>query len=154
MIIHVFIKFFITLTLEVLHMVNNYQEMRAANAAARGCDAAWRGEGNINEASTGSTVASPEGKDFALFFRHVNSSGFDYNIYDVAVGRSHSPAAFENNNSSKIQAGAQSCTPNSATVNASPHEEFPGFASPNDVNQSGPLFYSFNKSSCYQICIS
>lgn len=88
------------------------REMRAATAAARGCDAAWRGEGNIIQASTGSTVPSPE-------------------------NRSHSPAAFESNNASKIQAGAQSCSPNSATVNSSPHEEFPGFGSPNDVNQSG-----------------
>ncbi|CBI26553.3 unnamed protein product, partial [Vitis vinifera] len=80
------------------------REMRAATAAARGCDAAWRGEGNIIQAST---------------------------------DRSHSPAAFESNNASKIQSGAQSCSPNSATVNSSPHEEFPGFGSPNDVNQSG-----------------
>ncbi|RVW41727.1 Serine/threonine-protein kinase TIO [Vitis vinifera] len=77
------------------------REMRAATAAARGCDAAWRGEGNIIQASTGSTVPSPE-------------------------NRSHSPAAFESNNASKIQSGAQSCSPNSATVNSSPHEEFPG----------------------------
>lgn len=58
-------------------------------------------------------------------------------IYDVVAGRSHSPAAFENNNGPKIQTGAQICTPNSTTVNSSAHEEFPGFASPNDVNQSG-----------------
>lgn len=133
-------------------MVNNYQEVRAATAASRGCDAAWRGEGNIIEASAGSTIPSLESKGFALCFRHVNSSGFDC-LYDV-VGRSDSPAAFENNSPSKIQAGAQSCSPNSATVNASPHEEFPGFSSPKDVNQSGTLCYNITKSFCYQRCIS
>ena len=61
-------------------MVNNYQEMRAATAAARGCDAAWRGEGNIIQASTGSTVPSPDSKASTLCFRHVDSSGFDYHI--------------------------------------------------------------------------
>ncbi|XP_065853830.1 serine/threonine-protein kinase TIO isoform X2 [Euphorbia lathyris] len=58
------------------------REIRAATAAARGCDAAWRGEGNTN-ASTGLAVSSPE-----------------------------------------------------ITDNSSPHEEFPGFTSPNDVKHS------------------
>lgn len=30
--------------------------------------------------------------------------------------------------------------PNNTTGNSSPHEEFPGFSSPNDVEQSGTYF--------------
>lgn len=72
------------------------REMRAATAAARGCDAAWRGE-----------------------------------------GKSNSPAAFESNNGPSLQSDAKLNSPNSTTCNASPREEFSGFASPNDVKQSG-----------------
>uniref|UniRef100_A0A2N9H2M7 non-specific serine/threonine protein kinase n=1 Tax=Fagus sylvatica TaxID=28930 RepID=A0A2N9H2M7_FAGSY len=71
------------------------REMRAATAAARGCDAAWRGE-----------------------------------------GKSNSPAAFESNNGPSLQSDAKLNSPNSTTCNASPREEFSGFASPNDVKQS------------------
>ncbi|GMY38287.1 serine/threonine-protein kinase TIO [Fagus crenata] len=72
------------------------REMRAATAAARGCDAAWRGE-----------------------------------------GKSNSPAAFESNNGPSLQSDAKLNSSNSTTCNASPREEFSGFASPNDVKQSG-----------------
>ncbi|KAG8649975.1 serine/threonine-protein kinase TIO [Manihot esculenta] len=88
------------------------RETRAATAAARGCDAAWRGEGNIIQASADVAVSSPE-------------------------GRSNSVAAVQNGNSPKLHNDCRLNSPNAATGNSSPHEEFPGFASPNDVKQPG-----------------
>lgn len=84
------------------------RETRSASAAARGCDAAWRGEGNTIQTSPTSLVSGPESK-------------------------SNSLAAFESSNGPSLQNDA----PNSATCDVSPREEFLGFASPNDVKQSG-----------------
>lgn len=61
-------------------MLNNYQEIRAATAAARGCDAAWRGEGNVIQASTGFTVPIPDSMAFTLCFRCIDSISFDNHI--------------------------------------------------------------------------
>lgn len=78
--------------------------MCAATSASRECDAAWRGEENNMQAST---------------------------------GRSNSVAAFENCNPPKFPSDADLNCPNAVTGSSSPQEEFPGFASPNDVKQSG-----------------
>ncbi|XP_062155569.1 serine/threonine-protein kinase TIO isoform X4 [Alnus glutinosa] len=88
------------------------REMRAATFAARGCDAAWRGEGNTIQMSPSLIVSSPGGK-------------------------SNSLAAFESNNGPSVQSNAQLTSPKSATSNPSPCEEFSGFACPNDFKQSG-----------------
>ncbi|KDP21789.1 hypothetical protein JCGZ_00576 [Jatropha curcas] len=85
------------------------REMRAATAAARGCDAAWKGE---VQASTVLAVSSPE-------------------------GRNNSAAALENCNAPKPHNDSKLNSPSVATTNSAPHEEFPGFASPNDAKQSG-----------------
>ncbi|KAM1676868.1 hypothetical protein FF1_042213 [Malus domestica] len=83
------------------------REMRSATAADRGCVAAWRGEGNKVQTSV-VAVSSPV----------------------------HSPASSENNSGISFQNDAQANTPESTTVNSSPNE-FPGFANPNEVKQSG-----------------
>ncbi|KAF8393518.1 hypothetical protein HHK36_021762 [Tetracentron sinense] len=88
------------------------REMAAATAAARGCDAAWRGEGNKIQTSTGSSAASPESK-------------------------SNSSAAYENVSGRSFLIDGQSNSPSSAMASSSPHEEFSGFAGPTDVIQSG-----------------
>ncbi|KAM5557891.1 serine/threonine-protein kinase TIO [Rosa sericea] len=85
------------------------REMRSATAAERGCVAAWRGEGNKIQTSVGLTVSSP-----------VNS-----------------PASSENNSGISFQNDAQTNIPDSKAVNSSPNEEFPGFANPDEVKQSG-----------------
>ncbi|KAJ6744041.1 PROTEIN KINASE RELATED [Salix purpurea] len=78
--------------------------MSAATSASRECGAAWRGEVNNMQAST---------------------------------GRSDSVAAFENCNPPKLHSNADLNCPNAVKGNSSPQEEFPGFASPNDVKQPG-----------------
>lgn len=85
--------------------------MCAATSASRECDAAWRGEENNMQASTGLIASNP--------------------------GRSNSVAAFENCNPPKFPSDADLNCPNAVTGSSSPQEEFPGFASPNDVKQSG-----------------
>ncbi|XP_062000742.1 serine/threonine-protein kinase TIO isoform X1 [Rosa rugosa] len=85
------------------------REMRSATAAERGCVAAWRGEGNKIQTSGGLAVSSP-----------VNS-----------------PASSENNSGISFQNDAQTNIPDSKAVNSSPNEEFPGFANPDKVKQSG-----------------
>lgn len=50
------------------HLVKYLQDMRAATAASRGCDAAWRGEENVIQATTGLTATSPEGMAFTKYF--------------------------------------------------------------------------------------
>ncbi|KAH0978647.1 hypothetical protein GBA52_005824 [Prunus armeniaca] len=84
------------------------REMRSATAAERGCVAAWRGEGNTVQTSVGLAVSSP-----------VNS-----------------PDSSENNSGISFQSDAQSDIPDCTAVNSSPNE-FPGFANPNEVKQSG-----------------
>ncbi|KAJ4720994.1 Protein kinase family protein [Melia azedarach] len=69
------------------------RELLATSVEARGCDAAWRAEGN---------------------------------------GKSSSPAATPSLNSDN-----QLNSSNTSQANSSPHDEFPGFASPNDVKLSG-----------------
>lgn len=54
------------------------------------------------------------------------------------IGKSNSLAAFESSNGPSLQNDA----PNSATCDVSPREEFLGFASPNDVKQSGEKNYN------------
>lgn len=85
------------------------RELRSATAGERGCVAAWRGEGNKIQTSAGLAVSSP-----------VNS-----------------PASSENNSGISFQNDAQSNIPDSKAVNSSPNEEFPGFANPDEVKQSG-----------------
>ncbi|XP_061944812.1 serine/threonine-protein kinase TIO isoform X1 [Populus nigra] len=85
--------------------------MCAATSASRECDAARRGEENNMQASTGLIASNP--------------------------GRSNSVAAFENCNPPKFPSDADLNCPNAVTGSSSPQEEFPGFASPNDVKQSG-----------------
>ncbi|XP_059667382.1 serine/threonine-protein kinase TIO [Cornus florida] len=84
------------------------REILATAAAARGCDAAWRGEGRIHTLA----VACPDGK-------------------------SHSPAAFEKSDVRGLQSDPQPNSPNSMMGSCSPHEEFPGFTGPSDIVQSG-----------------
>lgn len=74
-------------------------------------DAAGRGEGNIIHSSSSSTTSSPDSKN-------------------------HSLAAFENSRTPNSQSAAQLNSSNSVMEKSSPHEEFPGFTGPNDV-QSG-----------------
>ncbi|KAG6668932.1 serine/threonine-protein kinase TIO [Carya illinoinensis] len=88
------------------------REMRAATAAARGCDAAWRGEANNVQTSPSLNVSTPGSKN-------------------------NSAAAFESDNGPNLDSDVQLSSPNSVTCNPSPHEEFSGFPSPNDVKQSG-----------------
>ncbi|EEF42336.1 ATP binding protein, putative [Ricinus communis] len=88
------------------------REMRAATAAARGCDAAWRGEANVIQASNGLAVSSPD-------------------------GRSNPVAALDNCNTPKLHGDSKLNSPITATGNSSPNNEFVGFASPTDVKQSG-----------------
>ncbi|KAJ6952044.1 serine/threonine-protein kinase TIO-like isoform X1 [Populus alba x Populus x berolinensis] len=85
--------------------------MCAATSAPRECDAARRGEENNMQASTGLIASNP--------------------------GRSNSVAALENCNPPKSHSDADLNCPNAVTGSSSPQEEFPGFASPNDVKQSG-----------------
>lgn len=85
------------------------REMRVATAAARGCDAAWRGERNDSHALAG---LSPE----------------------CTV---HSPTAFENSSSQSIQNNDQSNSPTSVMGNYSPNDDFPGFTNTIDVLPSG-----------------
>ncbi|XP_034888517.1 serine/threonine-protein kinase TIO isoform X2 [Populus alba] len=85
--------------------------MCAATSASRECDAARRGEENNMQASTGLIASNP--------------------------GRSNSVAALENCDPPKSHTDAGLNCPNAVTGSSSPQEEFPGFASPNDVKQSG-----------------
>ncbi|KAM5557890.1 serine/threonine-protein kinase TIO [Rosa sericea] len=48
-----------------------------------------------------------------------------------------SPASSENNSGISFQNDAQTNIPDSKAVNSSPNEEFPGFANPDEVKQSG-----------------
>ncbi|XP_061944813.1 serine/threonine-protein kinase TIO isoform X2 [Populus nigra] len=59
------------------------------------------------------------------------------NNMQASTGRSNSVAAFENCNPPKFPSDADLNCPNAVTGSSSPQEEFPGFASPNDVKQSG-----------------
>lgn len=59
------------------------------------------------------------------------------NNMQASTGRSNSVAAFENCNPPKFNSDADLNCPNAVTGSSSPQEEFPGFASPNDVKQSG-----------------
>ncbi|WCJ31076.1 Serine/threonine-protein kinase TIO [Euphorbia peplus] len=86
------------------------REIRAATAAARGCDAAWRGEGNTN-VLTALPVSNLE-------------------------GRSNAVAAVDNCNAQKLRSHSNLSSPTAVTDNSSQHEEFPGFTSPNDVKCS------------------
>ncbi|KAL6127442.1 hypothetical protein ACLB2K_070807 [Fragaria x ananassa] len=88
------------------------REMRSATAAERGCVAAWRGEGNKIQTPGGLAVSSP-------------------------VGIVTSTASSEDNSGISFQDDAQSNIPDSKAVNSSPNEEFPGFANPYEVKQSG-----------------
>ncbi|XP_004307883.1 PREDICTED: serine/threonine-protein kinase TIO-like [Fragaria vesca subsp. vesca] len=88
------------------------REMRSATAAERGCVAAWRGEGNKIQTPGGLAVSSP-------------------------VGIVTSTASSEDNSGISFQDDAQSNIPDSKAVNSSPNEEFPGFANPDEVKQSG-----------------
>ncbi|XP_050212738.1 serine/threonine-protein kinase TIO [Mercurialis annua] len=88
------------------------REMRAATIAARGCDAAWRGEANNIQAPSGLVDSSPEGK-------------------------SNPVSAPDNCNTPKLHSDSKLYSPNAATGNPSPCEDFPGFTSPSDVKQSG-----------------
>ncbi|KAK3213413.1 hypothetical protein Dsin_018119 [Dipteronia sinensis] len=80
------------------------RELRVTTDASRGCDAAWKGEGN-----------------------HVQ----------MANGKGNSPAAREKNTLPSLHNDAEMNCSNRAQVSSSPHEEFPGFASPGDVKPSG-----------------
>nr|TKR85928.1 hypothetical protein D5086_0000243090 [Populus alba] len=59
------------------------------------------------------------------------------NNMQASTGRSNSVAALENCNPPKSHSDADLNCPNAVTGSSSPQEEFPGFASPNDVKQSG-----------------
>lgn len=54
-----------------------------------------------------------------------------------AVGKVTSTASSEDNSGISFQDDAQSNIPDSKAVNSSPNEEFPGFANPDEVKQSG-----------------
>lgn len=73
-----------------------------------------------------------------LFFVYLS---IDY--YNI-IGKNNSAAAFESDNGPNLQSDAQLSSPNTVTCNPSPHEEFSGFPSPNDVKQSGKQNYAFN----------
>ncbi|KAF6164163.1 hypothetical protein GIB67_010133 [Kingdonia uniflora] len=89
------------------------RELRAATAAARGCDAAWRGEANnMHRLNMRSPTASPENKVH--------------------------PCSPENNNNNSPLSDGKLDSPFSAVGNSSPLEESSGVASaPSDVAQSG-----------------
>ncbi|KAL5564765.1 hypothetical protein UlMin_027929 [Ulmus minor] len=55
----------------------------------------------------------------------------------TSAGNINSPASLENSNGQTFQNSAQLNVPNSTTDSSSPQEEFPGFARPDDVKQSG-----------------
>ncbi|KGN49838.2 serine/threonine-protein kinase TIO [Cucumis sativus] len=84
------------------------KELNATSVATRGCSPTWRGEGNANLAS------------------NVSSAG----------GKIDAPASFQDKISVNTP-NAQHNSPNSILGNNSHPEEFPGFASPNDVKHSG-----------------
>ncbi|KAK1574975.1 hypothetical protein Q3G72_001542 [Acer saccharum] len=86
--------------------MNYPQELRLTTDAARGCDAAWKGEGQM---ANGLIVFSSKSKN-------------------------NSPAACEKNT---LHNDAEMNWSNRAQVSSSPHEEFPGFASPGEVKPSG-----------------
>ncbi|GAV84051.1 Pkinase domain-containing protein/HEAT_2 domain-containing protein [Cephalotus follicularis] len=92
------------------------REMRTTTSAARGCDAAWRGEGNVTQTLI----------DFVKYFH-----------YCPIVGKSNSSAATGNGVAPSLERDVQLNIPSGVTGDSSPCEEFPGFASPNDVKQSG-----------------
>ncbi|KAL7230228.1 hypothetical protein ACSBR2_008690 [Camellia fascicularis] len=87
------------------------REICATTAAARGCNAAWRGEGNIY-LPVGLAGASPDSKN-------------------------QSPVAMENSSVRSHRSDAQSNSPNIMMDNSSPREEFPGFTVPTGAEQSG-----------------
>ncbi|XP_050385130.1 serine/threonine-protein kinase TIO [Argentina anserina] len=87
------------------------RELRSTTAAERGCVAAWRGEGNKIQTAVGLAASGP--------------------------GKVNSPASSEENSGISFQDDAQSNIPDTKVANASPNEEFPGFANPDEVKQSG-----------------
>lgn len=122
---------------ELMQLLNLFQELRSATAAERGCVAAWRGEGNKIQTSAGLAVSSPGNMLFrssnVLFFVFFQLSLTTYHV----IGKVNSPASSENNSGISFQNDAQSNIPDSKAVNSSPNEEFPGFANPDEVKQSG-----------------
>ncbi|GFY97320.1 kinase family with ARM repeat domain-containing protein [Actinidia rufa] len=100
---------FVKETLEELEA----RDSSATTDAARGCNAAWRGEGNIY-VPAGLAGASPDSKN-------------------------QSPVAIGNGNVPSLRSDPQPNSPNLVTENSSPMEDFPGFTVPTDVEQSGCL---------------
>ncbi|PSS18186.1 Serine/threonine-protein kinase [Actinidia chinensis var. chinensis] len=98
---------FVKETLEELEA----RDISATTDAARGCNAAWRGEGNIY-VPAGLAGASPDSKN-------------------------QSPVAIGNGNVRSLRSDPQPNSPNLVTENSSPMEDFPGFTVPTDVEQSG-----------------
>ncbi|KAJ0079934.1 hypothetical protein Patl1_24530 [Pistacia atlantica] len=87
------------------------RELRASTVLVRGCDAQWR-EGDANQTSSGSIIF-------------------------IFQCKGNSPVAFQKNIAPSPQSDAQLNNSNTTQGNSSPHEEFPGFASPNEVKPSG-----------------
>ncbi|PSS07240.1 Serine/threonine-protein kinase [Actinidia chinensis var. chinensis] len=86
-------------------------EAREISATTRGCNAPWRGEGNIY-VPAGLAGESPDSKN-------------------------QSPVAIGNGSVRSLRSDRQPNSPNLVTENSSPMEDFPGFTIPADVEQSG-----------------
>ncbi|KAM7274398.1 hypothetical protein ACFE04_029062 [Oxalis oulophora] len=71
------------------------------------------------------------------------------NATQILSDKSNIPAATENNVAPSIRNDAVSNSPKAVAENSSPSEEFPGFACPNDVKQSGnQVLDRLEKNSC------